>query len=226
MSVQGCFTDFHIDFGGTSVWYHILRGGKVSLRVRIKDFCQPSMHLRSLIHTFICAAGFLADSTNTPEPGHVRELGFIRKAGRHLLGGQVSWLPANRAQAGQHLHHPIRLVVVHCCFHTRTETRIRHAQCPCGGKPWQYCVLCTAGWIHAVYTPEDTLVFGGNFLHSFNIPMQLNIYSIEDRTRVRPSSSSSCCYDAVLAPFTQTLVTVKCFQELTMTHWRTKEKRW
>uniref|UniRef100_A0A8D3DGP8 [histone H3]-dimethyl-L-lysine(36) demethylase n=1 Tax=Scophthalmus maximus TaxID=52904 RepID=A0A8D3DGP8_SCOMX len=29
MSVQGCFTDFHIDFGGTSVWYHILRGGKV-----------------------------------------------------------------------------------------------------------------------------------------------------------------------------------------------------
>jgi len=31
----------------------------------------------------------------------------------------------------------------------------------------------------------DTLVFGGNFLHSFNIPMQLRIYSIEDRTRVR-----------------------------------------
>lgn len=44
--------------------------------------------------------------------------------------------------------------------------------------------VCLAGWIHAVYTPEDTLVFGGNFLHSFNIPMQLNIYSIEDRTRV------------------------------------------
>lgn len=46
-------------------------------------------------------------------------------------------------------------------------------------------VLRVAGWIHAVYTPEDTLVFGGNFLHSFNIPMQLNIYNIEDRTRVR-----------------------------------------
>ena len=40
------------------------------------------------------------------------------------------------------------------------------------------------GWIHAVYTPTDTLVFGGNFLHSFNIPMQLKIYNIEDRTRV------------------------------------------
>lgn len=36
-----------------------------------------------------------------------------------------------------------------------------------------------------MYTPMDTLVFGGNFLHSFNIPMQLRIYSIEDRTRVR-----------------------------------------
>lgn len=30
MSVGGCYTDFHIDFGGTSVWYHIMRGKKVS----------------------------------------------------------------------------------------------------------------------------------------------------------------------------------------------------
>lgn len=29
MSVKGCFTDFHIDFGGTSVWYHVFKGGKV-----------------------------------------------------------------------------------------------------------------------------------------------------------------------------------------------------
>lgn len=44
--------------------------------------------------------------------------------------------------------------------------------------------VCVPGWIHAVYTPVDTLVFGGNFLHSFNIPMQLHISNIEDRTRV------------------------------------------
>jgi F-box and leucine-rich repeat protein 10/11 len=25
MSVKNCYTDFHIDFGGTSVWYHILK---------------------------------------------------------------------------------------------------------------------------------------------------------------------------------------------------------
>lgn len=24
------------------------------------------------------------------------------------------------------------------------------------------------GWIHAVFTPEDSLVFGGNFLHGLN----------------------------------------------------------
>lgn len=31
MSVEGCYTDFHIDFGGSSVWYHILWGAKVRL---------------------------------------------------------------------------------------------------------------------------------------------------------------------------------------------------
>ena len=31
MSVAGCYTDFHIDFGGTSVWYHVLKGAKVRL---------------------------------------------------------------------------------------------------------------------------------------------------------------------------------------------------
>lgn len=31
MSVKGCYTDFHIDFGGTSVWYHILKGSKVEM---------------------------------------------------------------------------------------------------------------------------------------------------------------------------------------------------
>ena len=26
MSVAECYTDFHVDMGGTSVWYHILKG--------------------------------------------------------------------------------------------------------------------------------------------------------------------------------------------------------
>lgn len=31
MSVKNCYTDFHVDFGGTSVWYHILKGSKVRI---------------------------------------------------------------------------------------------------------------------------------------------------------------------------------------------------
>jgi len=41
-----------------------------------------------------------------------------------------------------------------------------------------------AGWIHAVYTPLDSLVFGGNFLHCFNMEMQLRIADIEVKTHV------------------------------------------
>jgi len=41
------------------------------------------------------------------------------------------------------------------------------------------------GWIHAVYTPVDTLVFGGNFLHSYSIKGQIRISQIEDNTKVK-----------------------------------------
>ena len=34
-------------------------------------------------------------------------------------------------------------------------------------------ILMPSGWIHAVYTPEDSLVFGGNFLHSLAVQKQL-----------------------------------------------------
>lgn len=36
ISPKYCFTDFHIDFGGSSVWYHVVRGEKVFLA------CPPS----------------------------------------------------------------------------------------------------------------------------------------------------------------------------------------
>lgn len=34
-------------------------------------------------------------------------------------------------------------------------------------------LIYLSGWIHAVLTPVDCLAFGGNFLHSLNIDMQL-----------------------------------------------------
>lgn len=44
--------------------------------------------------------------------------------------------------------------------------------------------MVSVGWIHAVYTPEDSLVFGGNFLHSFNVVTQLRVWEIETKTHV------------------------------------------
>jgi len=41
-----------------------------------------------------------------------------------------------------------------------------------------------SGWIHAVYTPKDSLVFGGNFLHSFGIDKQIRIATVEETTKV------------------------------------------
>ncbi|KAK3535409.1 hypothetical protein QTP70_016777 [Hemibagrus guttatus] len=118
MSVKGCFTDFHIDFGGTSVWYHILRGRKVFWLI------PPTPHNLELYENWVLSG----------------------KQGDIFLGDKATACQRIELKQG-------------------------------------YTFMIPSGWIHAVYTPEDTLVFGGNFLHSFNIPMQLNIYNVEDRTR-------------------------------------------
>ncbi|CAB1318393.1 unnamed protein product, partial [Coregonus sp. 'balchen'] len=119
MSVKGCYTDFHIDFGGTSVWYHVFKGGKVFWLV------PPTPHNLALYEDWV------------------------------LSGKQNDIFLGDRADGCQ-----------------RVELK------------QGYTFFIPSGWIHAVYTPEDTLVFGGNILHSFNIPMQLSIYEIENRTKV------------------------------------------
>ena len=48
----------------------------------------------------------------------------------------------------------------------------------------RYCSL--PGWIHAVFTPVNSLVFGGNFLHSLNIQLQLRVYELEGRLKDPP----------------------------------------
>ncbi|XP_063291047.1 lysine-specific demethylase 2A isoform X1 [Pelobates fuscus] len=119
MSVRGCYTDFHVDFGGTSVWYHILRGGKVFWLI------PPTDQNLEMYENWLLSG----------------------KQGDIFLGDKVTECQRIELKQG-------------------------------------YTFVIPSGWIHAVYTPQDTLVFGGNFLHSFNIPTQLRIYSIEDRTRV------------------------------------------
>eukprot|EP00730_Choanoeca_flexa_P008151 TRINITY_DN12451_c0_g2_i4.p1 TRINITY_DN12451_c0_g2~~TRINITY_DN12451_c0_g2_i4.p1 ORF type:complete len:963 (+),score=229.57 TRINITY_DN12451_c0_g2_i4:124-3012(+) len=44
--------------------------------------------------------------------------------------------------------------------------------------------MIPTGWIHGVYTPEDSLVFGGNFLHGLNMDGQLRISALERRLKV------------------------------------------
>ncbi|XP_069071009.1 lysine-specific demethylase 2B isoform X5 [Pleurodeles waltl] len=119
MSVKGCFTDFHIDFGGTSVWYHVFRGGKVFWLI------PPTLQNLEFYEEWVLS-GKQADI---------------------FLGDKVSGCQKIELKQG-------------------------------------YTFFIPSGWIHAVYTQADSLVFGGNILHSFNIPMQLHIYEIEDRTRV------------------------------------------
>uniref|UniRef100_A0A8C5A7S1 Lysine-specific demethylase 2B n=1 Tax=Gadus morhua TaxID=8049 RepID=A0A8C5A7S1_GADMO len=119
MSVKGCYTDFHIDFGGTSVWYHVFKGKKVFWLV------PPTPHNLALYEDWV------------------------------LSGKQSDIFLGDRADGCQ-----------------RVELKQGNT------------FFIPSGWIHAVYTPEDTLVFGGNILHSFNIPMQLSIYEIENRTKV------------------------------------------
>lgn len=119
MSVADCFTDFHIDFGGSSVFYHILKGKKTFLFIPPKE-----KHLKKYEEWCMSPAQnwtFLADQT--------KECYRV-----DLAEGDTMLIPA--------------------------------------------------GWIHAVWTPEDSLVIGGNFLTRMHYGMQFRIAQIEKSTGV------------------------------------------
>ncbi|KAL8762272.1 MAG: hypothetical protein Q9184_001684 [Pyrenodesmia sp. 2 TL-2023] len=119
MSVADCFTDFHIDFGGSSVFYHILKGKKTFFFIPPKE-----KHLKKYEDWCMSPAQnwtFLGDQT--------KECYRV-----DLSEGDTMLIPA--------------------------------------------------GWIHAVWTPEDSLVIGGNFLTRLNYSMQLRIAQIEKATGV------------------------------------------
>ncbi|XP_037110289.1 lysine (K)-specific demethylase 2Aa isoform X7 [Syngnathus acus] len=158
MSVEGCYTDFHIDFGGTSVWYHVLRGSKVFWLI------PPTTQNLELYEHWVLSG----------------------KQGDIFLGDRASDCQRIELRQG-------------CTF------------------------IIPSGWIHAVYTPIDSIVFGGNFLHSFNIPMQLNICNIEDRTRVpvkfrHPFFYEMCWYvlERYIFSLTKTSYLTPEFQKLSL----------
>ncbi|KAI4823709.1 hypothetical protein KUCAC02_012283, partial [Chaenocephalus aceratus] len=116
MGVKDSYTDFHIDFGGTSVWYHVLRGEKIFYLI------SPTTANLALFERW-------SSSSNQNEM---------------FFGDQVDMCYRCSVKQGNTLFIP-------------------------------------TGWIHAVLTPVDCLAFGGNFLHSLNIDMQLRAYEIEKR---------------------------------------------
>ena len=116
MSTAQSFTDFHVDFGGSSVFYHLLEGKKTFL------FIRPTKANLEAYETWCLSKDqdsiFLADKV--PE-----------------------------------------------CIRVDIE---------------KYDTLyIPSGWIHAVYTLDDSLVIGGNFLTLVDIPMQISVSQMEWR---------------------------------------------
>ncbi|KAG0268276.1 JmjC domain-containing histone demethylation protein 1 [Actinomortierella ambigua] len=120
MSVAGSYTDFHIDFAGSSVYYHILSGSKTFYFVE-------------------------------PTPSNLKKYAKWSNS-----ADQASTFFASEVNGK--------------CYKVDLEQ----------GDT----MLLPTGWIHSVYTPKDSIVIGGNFLHSLNIPTQFNIAAIEIATNV------------------------------------------
>ncbi|OJJ43296.1 hypothetical protein ASPZODRAFT_19699 [Penicilliopsis zonata CBS 506.65] len=119
MSVADCYTDFHIDFGGSSVYYHILKGKKTFFFIPPKD-----KHLKKY-----------EEWCNSPAQDTT------------FLGDQTKE-----------------------CYRVDLDE----------GDT----MLIPSGWIHAVWTPENSLVIGGNFLTRLNYGMQIKVAKIEKDTKV------------------------------------------
>ncbi|KAF2649297.1 hypothetical protein K491DRAFT_208639 [Lophiostoma macrostomum CBS 122681] len=121
MSVADCYTDFHIDFGGSSVYYHIVKGKKTFF------FIPPTkQNLKKY-----------EDWCLSPTQGH------------EFLGKQVKECYRVDLSPGD-------------------------------------TMLIPSGWIHAVWTPEDSLVIGGNYLTRIHYGTQIKVVEIEKNTKVAP----------------------------------------
>lgn len=169
MGVKDSYTDFHIDFGGTSVWYHVLRVSEkrtcfksvpvsLTLTLWLKSFCLCRARRSSTLFlprrlTWLCLSG------GVPHPIRTR----CSLATRSICATSA---PSNRETPCSFL--PVSSYVSFAlslwgvfwfCFE-RINTKYSH-------------ISPLKGWIHAVLTPVDCLAFGGNFLHSLNIDMQL-----------------------------------------------------
>ncbi|TKX27007.1 JmjC domain-containing protein 1 [Elsinoe australis] len=114
MSAADSYTDFHIDFGGSSVYYHILRGSKTFFFIPPK-----AKHLKAY-----------EDWNNSPQQNFTFLPNITKECYRvDLFEGDTMLIPS--------------------------------------------------GWIHAVWTPSNSLVIGGNFLTHMHYSMQFRVVDVE-----------------------------------------------
>jgi Cupin-like domain/Jumonji helical domain len=141
-SAAGCYTDFHVDFGGSSVWYNVVSGEK--------HFCliPPTPRVLSLYEEWLCSP--------------TQESDFFAQI---VINNQ------NQEQQDEKATTTSRSSIVDDIVY---KIALKERQ----------TLIIPAGWIHCVYTPSDSLVFGGNFLHGMDIETQLAVYSIEVRSHV------------------------------------------
>lgn len=137
-STAGCYTDFHVDFGGTSVHYHVHSGRKTFLLI------PPTEKNLTLYEKWLC-------SKNQNDM-------FFPDMEREVLDTNDCASEGERKE----MVGPVLRV-------TLEENQT---------------FIIPSGWIHAVYTPVDSIVVGGNFLHGLDIKLQLDIHCLETRTRV------------------------------------------
>lgn len=114
MSIADSYTDFHIDFGGSSVYYHILKGKKTFFFIPPK-----AKHLKAY-----------EEWNESPQQN-------------------FTFLPSITKE----------------CYRVDLSE----------GDT----MLIPSGWIHAVWTPETSLVIGGNFLTRMHYLTQFRVVDIE-----------------------------------------------
>uniref|UniRef100_A0A4W3IF93 PHD finger protein 2 n=1 Tax=Callorhinchus milii TaxID=7868 RepID=A0A4W3IF93_CALMI len=119
IGVKDSYTDFHIDSGGSSVWYHLQRGEKIFYLIK-------------------STSANLALYEQWSSSSNQSEMFFADQVDR--------------------------------CY-------------KCILKQGQ-SLLIPSGWIYATLTPVDCLAFGGHFLHSLNIEMQMRAYEVEKRLKI------------------------------------------
>jgi hypothetical protein len=144
MSAAGSYTDFHVDFGGTSVWYHLYTGTKIF------HFLEPTITNINIYTNW---------ATNKKHDKTKKKVGTTIAATTSVTEKYV-FLPDLIHAAGG---------VVHEVTVTQGQT-----------------LFIPSGWFHAVFTPIDSLVFGGNFLHQQSLDMQLQIHRLENVMKVGP----------------------------------------